>query len=133
MKFGACAWSFGACTIFMQVYMQSVVLSAVDLFFDFLSLFDSLLLQAKSSAQRFKVTSQLRCLQEECGSSGGGDSCSPVAGDGERVATAIAAAATAASGPTGVEIHICDVHQEDSAVKDWYVATKLMITASFRL
>ena len=48
------------------------------------------------------------------------------------MAAATAAAATA-SGPTGVEIHICDVHQDDSAVEDWYVATKLMITASFRL
>ena len=81
--------------------------------------FNSLLLQAKSSAQRFKVTSQLRCLQEGCGSSGGGDSCSPVTGDGEIVA----AAAATASGPTGVKIHICDVHQEDSAVEDWSVAT----------
>ncbi|CAI8013862.1 hypothetical protein GBAR_LOCUS8728 [Geodia barretti] len=74
--------------------------------------------QTRDTTKRFKVTSQLRCLQEECGSSGGGDSCSPVTGDGERVATATAAAATAASGPTGVEIHICDVHQDDSAVED---------------
>jgi hypothetical protein len=77
--------------------------------------------KAKSSAQRFKVTSQLRCLQEGCGSSGGGDSCSPVTGDGERVA--VATAVDTASGPTGVKIHICDVHQEDSAVEDWSVAT----------
>jgi hypothetical protein len=84
--------------------------------------------KAKSSAQRFKVTSQLRCLQEGCGSSGGGDSCSPVTGDGERVA--VATAVDTASGPTGVKIHICDVHQEDSAVEDWSVATNSRLSGA---
>ena len=71
----------------------------------------SILLKANSSAQRFKVTSQLRCLQEECGSDSSGEKRSSAA-DEERGAVA------AASEPAGVNVHICDVNQEDFTLED---------------